>query len=264
MIVAGTNEVKSTASVQNTANAAALGKNDFLKLLIEQIKNQDPLNPIENTEFTAQMAQFSSLEQLFNINDGIQNLTQYIASLNNTQALNLIGKEVVATGDNVHVKDGKGTDIRYTLDKDAQSVTITIMDDAGLPVRTISKGAQGAGAQKVSWNGLSDFGSPLKDGLYHYTVTAHDNLGNLVDATTFTTGVVTGINFENGITFVQIGDQEFMISDISQINTSDSGSGEEETSSTGVPGPAGIGIDASEVEEIAGSEPNIETEEPAA
>jgi len=109
---------------------AVLGKEDFLKLLVEQLKNQDPLNPMESTEFTAQLAQFSSLEQLTNMNESLEYSQLYQSSINNAQAVGFIGKTVKATGDSINVKDGISNQIQFDLARDAETVNIHIYDSS--------------------------------------------------------------------------------------------------------------------------------------
>ena len=94
-----TNEINSSASsgaLLSTTQSNVMGKDDFLNLLITQLQNQDPLNPTDSTEFTAQLAQFSSLEQLGNVNENLTELKHFQASINNSQAVALIGKAITA------------------------------------------------------------------------------------------------------------------------------------------------------------------------
>ena len=84
-----------------------LGKDDFLKLFVAQLQNQDPLSPMESTEFTSQLAQFSSLEQLTNVNQNLDYLLMYQSSMNNAEAINFIGSTVKASGSSIGVKDGE-------------------------------------------------------------------------------------------------------------------------------------------------------------
>jgi len=107
-----------TKATSTTSPKTVLGKDEFMKMLIAQLKHQDPLNPMDGTAFTAQLAQFSSLEQLQNINTQLSSFTKQQQSLGNTQAVNLIGREVLAKGDTV-VAQGKPVDLSYVLSSDA-------------------------------------------------------------------------------------------------------------------------------------------------
>ena len=195
----------------------AMGKDEFLKLLIAQLKNQDPLSPMDNTEFTAQMAQFSSLEQLFQVNDNLQNLAALSASVSNTQALALIGKEVTAEGDSVYAEGGQATTISFNLGESAASVRIHLIDSDGEVVRTIYRGSMSEGRHEVTWDGMSEGGGTAADGLYGYVVDAVNSAGEQVDTDTYMSGIVTAISMDSGITYVHIGDAKIMISEISEV-----------------------------------------------
>ena len=201
----------------NPAANETMGKDEFLKLLIAQLKNQDPLSPMDNTEFTAQMAQFSSLEQLFQVNDNLENLAALNASVNNTQALTLIGKEVTAEGNSVYAEDGQATTISFNLSESASNVRIHLIDSAGEVVRTIYRGSMSEGQHEVTWDGMGEGGGAVADGLYGYVVDAVDSNGEPVDTDTFMSGIVTAISMDDGITYVHIGDAKIMISEISEV-----------------------------------------------
>lgn len=195
----------------------SMGKEEFLSLLIAQLKNQDPLSPMDNTEFTAQMAQFSSLEQLFNVNDNLVNLQALSASVSNTQALSLIGKEVTAEGDSVYLENGQTSTISFNLGESAASVRILLIDGAGEAVRTIYRGALPEGGHEVVWDGMADGGGTAADGLYSYVVDAVNSSGGQVETDTYMRGIVEAISMDSGITYVQIGDAKIMISEISEV-----------------------------------------------
>ena len=195
----------------------SLGKDEFLRLLIAQLKNQDPLSPMENTEFTAQMAQFSSLEQLFNVNDNLESLQTLNAAVANTQALALIGKQIQAEGDIVYVLGGKASGLVFNLDEQAVRVTVHITDASGNIVRTVFRGAMSGGMQEVAWDGKSDVGGSLPDGLYGYVVDAVNAAGEPVDSDSFMSGVVEAVSMDNGITYVHIGDAKVMITEIIEV-----------------------------------------------
>lgn len=212
-----TTSAQSSGSTDNQPSPSELQKDDFLKLLVTQLKNQDPMNPVDNAEFTAQMAQFSSLEQLVNINETLGMLNATTANVNAGQAFGLIGKEVTVEGSNVHVKNGVGSDISFNLADSATEVEIQILDPSGNVVRTITVGAKIGGANSVAWDGLDSQGKPLPDGLYKYSVAAKDAGGNPIDVQTNTTGVVDAVSFENGVAYLHIGDLKFMLSEVKEV-----------------------------------------------
>lgn len=207
----------SSASSLTGSTEKTLGKEDFLKLLVAQLQNQDPLNPMESTEFTAQLAQFSSLEQLVNISSQMKNLLLYQNSLQNTMAVNLIGKDVVFSGGTVNLQ---GTaDISYNLGSDASSVSISVYDSDGNMVRKISLGETSAGDNSYTWDGKDSNGNKLSDGEYSIEVSAVDSSGNTVTASTKSEGTVTGITYNNGVTYLVIdGKTKIQLGDITEIN----------------------------------------------
>jgi flagellar basal-body rod modification protein FlgD len=220
MITSVINETGGTQATATDARKkdAAMGKDQFLTLLLAQLKNQDPLSPMENTEFTAQMAQFSSLEQLFNVNDNLVGLQTLAASQNGTQALNLIGKEIEASGDSIHVaQDGIASPISFDMPGDANHVTISIFDQNDNLVNVIEAGSLNAGSQNIEWNGRNGNGAPVESGLYSYAVNAVDGSGDVLTVDTYTRGIVEAISMKNGVTLLHVGGQRLMMSDIKQV-----------------------------------------------
>ena len=215
---ASTSASSSSSASATASKKGAMGQTEFLKLLVTQMKNQDPTNPMDNQQLTAQMAQFSSLEQLMNINTGLTNLLSASNSTTSAQALSLIGKEVTVQGHNTYVTGGKAADIAMGLSGDAASVTVTVEDQNGNVVRKITSGRLAAGAQSVKWDGKSDAGSPLPDGMYSYSVEAKDSSGKALDVTTYAKGIATTISFDKGVAYVHIGDLKFMLSEIVEVN----------------------------------------------
>jgi len=201
------------------SNPAALGKEDFLKLLIIQLQYQDPLSPMENTDFMAQLAQFSSLEQLQNVNSNLQANFLLTQSLNNSLATNLIGKRVIALGNEVYLSGDEGEEITFDLSEDA-GVTVEIYDTEGNLVRTLKGGALSSGRNQIHWEGNDIDGNSLPAGNYSFEVKATNSDNNPVDVTTYSTGLVTGIKFEGGNAVLMLGDQEVNLSEIIEILSS--------------------------------------------
>ncbi len=196
---------------------AGLGKDDFLTLLLTQLQNQDPLNPTDSTEYTAQLAQFSSLEQLSNINQNLEYLQLFQASINNAQAVSFIGKEILALGDGVHVKDGVAGECHFELTEDASGVMINIYDSTGSFVKAIEQGAMNSGRHTVVWDGTDKDGNLVPDGDYTFEVMAVDADDMDVKAITYTSGIVEGVSFFGGSTYFLIGDQKISIADIIEV-----------------------------------------------
>ncbi|MEE4112187.1 MAG: flagellar hook capping FlgD N-terminal domain-containing protein [Desulfobacteraceae bacterium] len=217
MTVMSVSDVYSQGSTPKNQDNGVMGKDDFLTLLVAQLQHQDPLNPAESTEFTAQLAQFSSLEQLQNIESTLNGFEVYQSTLNNIQASGFIGKTVTATGSMFGVNDGTPDPIRFELGNDADSVYIQIYDQFGGFVTDIQAGARQAGEQQVAWDGRDSNGSAVSDGTYTFTVMAMTADGTIVSSSSYTTGIVTGVDYKTGATNLLINDGEVPISSVIRI-----------------------------------------------
>ena len=217
-----TNTTNTAATGQTTAASTAgatksMGETDFLKLLTTQLQAQDPLNPMDATGFTAQLAQFSSLEQLTSINTNLANLLSSQTSLQTAMATDLIGKKVGVSGGNTVTLNGQAA-MNYSLSGDASKVSISIFDANGKQVNTVNLGQQAAGSNSFTWDGKDANGNTLPSGQYTFDVTAADSAGQAVTATPTTTGMVTGVIFQNNTTYLSIdGTTNVKLSDINEI-----------------------------------------------
>jgi flagellar basal-body rod modification protein FlgD len=203
-----------------------LGKDDFLKLLVTQLQNQDPLQPMQNTEFVAQLAQFSSLEQLTNMNEQISLVQLAQLSTSNIQAAGLVGQEVTAEGDTFSYDGIGGEDLVFNLAKPAAGGEVTIYDEYGGRVQTIEFGPQEQGEVSLNWDGRTDSGTMAGAGRYRMEVKAHDHDDNPVEANTFFTGTVTGIFFDGGLSELEVEGSRVRLGEIVSISrpsTSDDG-----------------------------------------
>jgi len=174
-----------------------LGKDDFLNMLIAQLQNQDPLNPTDGTEFTAQLAQFSSLEQLSNINDNLQNMGQFQASLIDSQAVSYIGKEITAKGNSVQLESGRPVECYFELGANAALVVISVYDASGGFVTSFETGPLNSGRQSAAWDGTDNNGNSASAGLYRFEVQALDAENQNLSVTPLMRSVVTGVSFKD-------------------------------------------------------------------
>jgi len=154
-----------------TTSGPSLGKQDFLKLLITQLRYQDPLNPLDQNQFLAQTAQFTSLESLQNIDRGLASLQTTMAGSALTQAANLLGKTALATGADFAF-DGRQAALPFAVDGDAALATVDVLDASGAVLRTLTTGQVAEGAHTIAWDGLDGAGRSLAPGTYHYRVSA--------------------------------------------------------------------------------------------
>jgi len=208
--------VTSSSTGKSKNSPGALGIEDFFNLLIKQLEYQDPLNPVENTEFTAQLAQFSSLQALTDMKRSMDTLSLLQASTNNLQALSLVGRSVVAQGNIVNYL-GASEDLNFTLDGAARTVTVKIYDSTGTVVRTEEMKNVSAGDAKYVWDGRDDGGNVVSQGKYYFAVRAEDYEGNYVGAMTYAKGEVTGVRYDEGATYLIIGNKQVTLTDIQEI-----------------------------------------------
>lgn len=191
-------QAESQYQANKTSGNPSLGKDAFLNLLVTQMKYQDPLNPTSDKEFLAQLAQFSSLEQLTNINASMDKLNTATTQQQMFSAVSFIGKEVKAAGDSLSKSGDTVSKLFYTLPESATKVSINVMDDNGNFVRTVEVGAKAAGEQSFQWDGKDWNGKSQPDGVYRVGITTQkaDGKSMLVDTTV--TGLISGVSSENG------------------------------------------------------------------
>jgi flagellar basal-body rod modification protein FlgD len=215
------NYVDSNTSTGQTYGNSAMGKDQFLNLLVTQLKYQNPLEPMDDTQFVAQLAQFSSLEKLSDINTTLESSTQldYVLSqtIANTMATTLIGKEVVAEGnDIVHTSEQNST-LSFKLGADAAETEIKIYNEAGTLVRTVTVNDLDKGMNSYTWDGKNDDGMTQPSGNYTFEVTAKDSTGGEITADPRIIGTVDSVRYEDGQGYLIINGQKVALSDIIEV-----------------------------------------------
>jgi flagellar basal-body rod modification protein FlgD len=195
----------------------SLGKDEFLKLMIAQLQAQDPTNPLDAQDFSAQLAQFSSLEQQLAMNKNLEEISSNQAALNNSSMIGLIGKSVNSRGDTLEFKPGELQTLSYELPEDASTVSIDILDSEGNQVFTINAGAQSAGVNTAKWSGVDGKGNQVPEGIYTFKVKGTNTSGETIDPETFTSGIVSEVVFENGISYAVVNGSKIPASEISRV-----------------------------------------------
>jgi flagellar basal-body rod modification protein FlgD len=209
----------SSATQGDSASVAAknvLGKDDFLKLLTAQLANQDPLQPVDNQAFIAQLAQFSSLEQLQNVTSRLDTLLLATASNNQLSTASLVGKSVSYKTTSVALDGSTAPSLTVKLDAHA-SVTCLVQDESGRTVRSLVLGARDAGTFDLGFDGRDASGAPLPAGQYTLQLSARDAQGQDVAVEARGQGRVTGITFEGGAAELLVGHDHVKLSDVSEI-----------------------------------------------
>jgi len=199
-----------------TSSINSLGQDQFLRLLTTQLQYQDPLKPLDSTDFIAQLAQFSQLEQSITSNASLGSLVDLFSNMNNYATAGLIGKDVQVEGSAITFSGTESVPLTYSLQGDATNVTLEVFDASG-GRRSIALGPQGAGLQTVLWDGRDDNGTLLPAGNYNYLVSAQNNEGTSLAVTTYTQGPVNSISFDNGIALLDINGGQFPVSGLLKI-----------------------------------------------
>ncbi len=182
------NNKSSTANSSQIADA----QDRFLKLLTTQLKNQDPMNPMDSAQMTSQLAQISTVSGIEKLNTTLQSLLQENIDTQTTQAAALMGRSVLVPGNKLNLAGGAAVTAGVELASAADSVDVTITDANGLPVRTLSLGALDAGVHDFKWDGKTDNGAQAVDGKYTITVAAKQG-DKTVTTTALNLGTVSSV-----------------------------------------------------------------------
>ena len=218
-----------TGAASNSTQSAAKLSQDmdyFLNLLVTQLKNQDPLDPMKPNEFTNQLVQFSSVEQQIQSNSNLEKMISLQKANNVSSVVSYIDKNVEVSGGDLTLENGYSAG-SYTLDKDATKTTIIIKDADGNTVFSTS-GETSAGRHNFTWDGINNQGYTAPDGDYTVTVSAIDDTGSPIDVTQTTAGRVNAVTMQDGNAALYIGNHVVPVENVvaigSQANSAGSGS----------------------------------------
>jgi flagellar basal-body rod modification protein FlgD len=212
---------KTSSTGSSSSSSTTVDMNTFLTLLIAQLENQDPLNPDDPSQFTSELAQYSSLEQLTNINSSLDGLSTISSLQSQTMASDSIGKvATISGGSSIAVSGGTTTSLGFKLSSASSATTVTIYNSNGNEVNSYSLGALSSGTHAVSWNGLDSSGNAVDDGDYSFKVSATDSAGGSVATTTECTGVVSGVDYSSsGSILLAVNGQEYDMADVTSLSS---------------------------------------------
>jgi flagellar basal-body rod modification protein FlgD len=211
----------------------AMGQDAFLKMFMAQVTNQNPLDPMDNTEYTAQLATFSSLEQLTKIAGSMDAITSLKQTVEQGNIVNYIGKGVTLAGDVLPIAQGYVGKVGYALDQDA-IVSVTITDEAGSIVATKDLGRLAAGEQSFQWDAKDNAGELVGDGAYKVTIMAYNDRGDPIEVSNQTvnslvTGYQKGADGEN---YLLLGEVALPMSEVLAVYYIPMASGDTEDQTT--------------------------------
>ena len=199
-----------------------MGKDEFLQLLVAQMKNQDPINPMDGSQMASQLAQFNSVEQLINVNDGLAELkeSQQIMSmgLTNSLAAALTGKQVKALSNQIQLPDGGSANFEYILANSAEEVEVIIRSESGAEVYRTSMKSVMAGEHEFSWDGKNNAGKSMDQGVYNVEVIPK-NGDTAGQALTFITGTAQRVQFTADGVFLLLDDVSVAIGNIEEVGS---------------------------------------------
>ncbi len=211
-----TNISSSYVSTTEETTDDTLGRTEFLTLLVAQLENQDPMNPQDGTDFTAQLAEYSQLEQLMNLNDSMEGLSSALQTSSESDGVDYIGKSVTGYIDSMEVSEGTVTSGFYNLTV-AADVMVDVYDADGNKVHRLYLGQESPGGQLVTWDGTDANGDSVPDGTYTYVVQADSGSGyEKVD--TSVTGIVDGVTYNNGTPYLVVQGVLVNIDDITAVS----------------------------------------------
>ncbi len=204
-----------TSSLTSSRKSIADNFDTFLNLLTAQLKNQNPLDPLDTNQFTSQMVEFTAVEQQLKTNEYLEALALTASNGANIEAVTFIGKSVSATGANATLSGG-GAQWTFSAERSAPDSTITIRDSLGNTVYTEATSLTSGDGQYV-WHGKDSAGNQMPDGNYSITISAKDSNGNNVSVQTQITGMVTGVDLSGSEPVLIVGGSEVKLSSIQSV-----------------------------------------------
>lgn len=204
----------SSSGISGTRAAIAQNFDTFLQLLTTQLRNQNPLDPLDTNAFTQQLVQFSGVEQQLRTNDYLAAMMLSTQTANSSQAVGYIGKVVTASGTKSELANG-GATWHFAVEQNA-SIIATVRDASGNTVFT-KQGNVNKGESVFNWDGIGNDGRTRPDGSYYVTIEARDANGKLLSVATEMTGEVTGVDFSGSEPVLIVGGARVNLSDVLSV-----------------------------------------------
>lgn len=212
-----TSSASSSTSASSSSALSSLTSDDFLSLLLTELQNQDPTEPVSTSDM---LQQFSTLTQVANsekTNSYLSSVAENMSTLSNGQNLNYIGKTITYSCNNIKVSDGTAGNLTFDLTSDAADVTAKIYNSSGTVVNTIDLGSLSSGSYSLSWAGTDSSGTTLSDGTYTVKYSATDSTGSSLTVTTSGTVEVTGVVYNSGDTYLVTANGDIPVSSVTAV-----------------------------------------------
>ena len=191
MAITPINNSPAASQTTGTASSVKATKDDFLKLLVTQMRYQDPMNPMDNAQMTSQIAQLNTVEGINQLNATVTNLQASLMASQSMQSASLIGKTILADGNAINLQSGSAS-LSMRLEGPAESVVVDVINSSGRIIKTANLGANAAGIQTFTWDGSTNEGGVAPNGQYTFQVNAK-KLNQAVAVTPLTQATVSGV-----------------------------------------------------------------------
>lgn len=207
-------------SLYATEEEDKLGRDAFMKLFLAQMNHQDPLNPMDTTQFSSQLAQFSTLEQLYNVNTNLESIEGIQSGDSKYNALGLMGKEVQAQSESLVLNGESPAKGAFYLDSSAEACIVRVYNGNGEAIKDIDLKGLPAGTHSFEWDGRDDDGNTCAAGVYHYDVSALSPDGDMVSVEKYIQGTVTRISLFEEEPVIYVNDTPMNMEQIVNIKIS--------------------------------------------
>lgn len=215
--ITGATATTSTQAADAMKKSIGMNKDDFLKLFMAQLQHQDPLSPQDPTEFLGQLAQLTQVEQAYNTSSTLAKLLQAQDSSMAMTAVSLIGKQATALGTQANFDGANPASLSYQMPVSTTGTKLTITSASGQTVRIVDLGDMAAGKGVYQWDGKDGQGNLLPAGAYNFGISGYDIKGAKQAATTYSSGTVDGVTFDNGTAYITIGSLSIPFSNVTSV-----------------------------------------------
>jgi flagellar basal-body rod modification protein FlgD len=220
MAVDSVSSSNTTSQMSSSRTTIADNFDTFLNILTTQLKNQNPMDPLDTNQFTAQLVQFTAVEQQLKTNEFLETLMLAGQNTAKSDAVSYIGKEVTSSGKTGELTDSSAVFWAYSAEANAANATITIKDSSGQVVYN-KTGPLSSGPGTFRWDGKGSDGNMKPNGVYTIDIQGKDANGKTVKISTASVGVVTAVDFTGDVPILTVGSRQVAITDVTDVRIPD-------------------------------------------